>query len=93
MDQDTMALRVAARFMTAFKYKPKEKKKSKIDRLGKLIREKTGIGRGQAEDIADAVIRKRDLDSLAHQKGWPVEDGVIEGDKGTMTLKAVQEAL
>ena len=93
MDQDTMALRVAARFMTAFKYQPKEKKKSKIDLIGKLIREKTGIGRGQAEDIADAIIRNRDLDRLAVQKKWPVEDGVIEGPKGTMTLKAVKDAL
>jgi len=87
-----MALRVAAQFL-AFKYQPKEKKKSKIDRLGKLIRDKTGIGRGQAEDIADAVIRKRDLDRLAVQKEWPVEGGVIEGPKGKMPLSKVKDAL
>lgn len=88
-----MAQRVAARFLESFKYQPKEKKKSKVERLTKLIREKTGIGRGTASDIADAVIRGRDLDALARQKDWPVQDGDIKGPKGTMAVTEVKGAL
>ena len=87
----TTAERVARRF--AFKYKPKEKKKSKVERLTKFIREKTGLGRGQAQDIADAIVRGRDLSALAVQKGWPVEDGAIEGSKGSVKLDAVKSQL
>lgn len=88
-----MALRVASRFMTAFKYQPKEKKKSKVDRLTKFIREKTGLGRGQAQDIADAIVRGRNLEALALQKSWPVEDGQIEGSKGSLSLTEVRNEL
>ena len=84
-----LARRVAARF--AFKYVPKEKKKAKVDRLTKVIREKTGIGRGTAEDIADAIVRNRDVERLARQKSWPVEDGTIEGPKGQLTFQAVRD--
>ena len=86
-----MAQRVATRW--AFKYVPKEKKKSKVDRLTKLIREKTGLGRGTAEDIADAVVRGRNTDALAVQKKWPVEDGEIEGPKGTLSIQKVRDQL
>lgn len=85
------AQRVATRW--AFKYVPKEKKKSKVDRLTKLIREKTGLGRGTAEDIADAVVRGRNTDALAVQKKWPVEGGEIEGPKGTLSVQKVRDAL
>lgn len=88
-----MAQRVAARFLESFKYKPKEKKKSKVDRLTKLIRDKTGIGRGTASDIADAVVRNRDIGALSRQKDWPVNDGTIEGPKGTMAVTEVKGAL
>ena len=88
---DPLTAKVAARW--AFKYQPKEKKKSKIDRLGKYIRAQTGIGRGQAEDIADAIIRGRELDRLAVQKNWPVEDGKIKGDKGSVSFKQVRDQL
>jgi len=83
------ARRVALRF--AFKYVPKEKKKAKVDRLTKVIREKTGIGRGTAADIADAIVRNRDVERLARQKSWPVEGDTIEGPKGTMTFQAIRE--
>lgn len=89
-DQD-MAQRVAARF--AFKYVPKEKKKSKVDRLTKVIREKTGLGRGTAGDIADAIVRGRNTDALARQKGWPVEEGTIEGPKGKLSIQEVRSGL
>lgn len=90
MNTDRLAERVAHRWVMAFKYKPKEKKKSKVERLTKDIRQETGISRAMAEDIADAVVRNRDVDRLARQKQWPVEDGVIEGPGGTMTLDAVR---
>jgi len=89
-DRD-MAQRVVARF--AFKYVPKEKKKAKVDRLTKVIREKTGVGRGTAADIADAIVRGREVDRLARQKSWPIEDGNIEGPKGTVTVKAIRDQL
>lgn len=83
---------VYRRFL-AFKYEPKESKQSKVDRLMRLIREKTGISRGAAEDIADAVIRNRDLERLSFQKHWPMQDGVIEGPQGTMSVDSVRAAL
>lgn len=88
----TPAERVVRRFL-AFKYKPKESKRSKVDRLSKMIREKTGISKKVAEDIADAVIRKRDLPRLALQKGWPMKEDVVEGPKGSVTTKELQDAL
>jgi len=87
-----MVTRVVRRFM-AFKYVPKEKKKAKVDRLTKVIREKTGVSRGTAEDIADAIVRNRDVERLARQKSWPIEDGTIEGPKGQITIKAIRDQL
>ena len=84
--------RIVRRFL-AFKYQTKESKKNKIDRLAKLIRERTGISKGLAEDIADAVIRKRDLPRLALQKGWPLEDGEITGSRGSLQVSEVEAAL
>jgi len=87
-----MVARVVRRYL-AFKYVPKEKKKAKVDRLTKVIREKTGVGRGTAEDIADAIVRGREVDRLARQKSWPIENGTIEGPKGTLTVKAIRDQL
>lgn len=86
-----MAQQVAARF--AFKYVPKEKKQHKVERLAKLIRDKTGLSRGVAEDIVDAIIRKRDIEGLSRQKKWPIEEGEIVGSKGRLTLRAVRDQL
>jgi hypothetical protein len=83
---------VVRRFL-AFKYQPKESKKSKVTRITKVIRDKTGIGRGVAEDIADAIIRNRDIPRLAIQKKWPVEDGVIKGDKGEMPVSEAKNQI
>jgi hypothetical protein len=89
---ETIAQRVVRRF-TAFKYEPKEKKKSKVDRLSKLIREKTGLSNSQAQNIADAIVRGRDVETLARQKSLPVEDGKIEGPKGTITVDKVKSEM
>lgn len=79
---DDVARRVA--------YKFKEKKQTKVDRLSKEIREATGVSRGMAEDIADAIVRKRDLDALALQKGWPTDsNGYLEGPKGSIDLSSL----
>lgn len=84
---DPIARRVAERF--SFKYVPKEKKQHKVDRLMKAIRDATGVSRGIAEDIADAIVRKRNLSALAVQKNWPVENGVVEGPSGTLDLSTL----
>jgi len=81
---DPLARRVA------FKYVPKEKKQHRVDRLMKVIRDATGVSKGMAEDIADAVVRGRDLDALALQKNWPVEDGTLTGPSGSVDLKTLQ---
>lgn len=82
--------RIVARFLSpnlAFKYAPKESKKSKVERLRKHIVNMTGIGRAVAEDIADAFLRNRDLRSLRIQKSWPMdEDGCISGPLGKLHL-------
>ena len=83
---DRLAYRVARRWTMSFKYQPKEKKRSKVERLMKVLREQTGISRNMAEDIADAIVRGRDTDSLARQKGWPVENGVINGPDGELSV-------
>ena len=80
---DPLARRVA------FKFVPKEKKQTKVDRLTKVIRETTGVSKGLAEDIADAVVRGRDLAALALQKNWPVEDGSLQGPNGSLDLKSL----
>lgn len=70
----------------AFKYEPKETKAHKVEVLLKKIREATGVSKGVAEAIADAVVRGRDLKALALQKGWPVTDGELEGPSGTLDI-------
>ena len=82
------AQRLAARYRQSFKYEPKESKKSKVEKLMHSIREATGISKGMAEDIADAIVRGREVLRLAIQKGWPIEDGQITGPKGNMAVPA-----
>jgi hypothetical protein len=90
----TLAERVVRRFMMAFRYVPKEKKKSKVDRTQKFIQEHTGLSNSTALAIADALVRSgRDIESLAHMKDWPIEDGIIEGPKGRINLKKVRDQL
>jgi hypothetical protein len=84
---DPAARRVALRW--AFKYVPKEKKEHKVERIRDLIRERTGLSKGQSEAIADAYVRGRDVDRLALQKSWPVENGVITGPSGSVELAAL----
>lgn len=79
------ASQVARRFL-AFKYEPKEKKTSKVERLMKAIREATGLSRSVSEDIADAIVRNREVERLAVQKSWPLNEGVIEGPSGSIKL-------
>lgn len=81
---DPLARRVA------YKYVPKEKKQHRVDRLMKVIRDATGVSKGMAEDIADAVVRGRGLEALALQKNWPVEDGTLRGPSGEISLKSLQ---
>lgn len=82
----SIAARVANRFM-AFKFQHKETKQSKVERLTKVLREKTGLSRSMAENIVDAAVRNREVERLAMQKNWPIEDGVITGPSGTMELQ------
>jgi hypothetical protein len=77
--------RVAARF--AFKYEPKETKQHRAEKLRDAIREATGLSRGMSEAIADAVVRGREVERLALQKSWPIEDGVIIGPSGQLPLQ------
>lgn len=91
MRLSTIAARVAARF--AFKYEPKEKKQSKVDRITKMLRDTTGLSRSMAEGIADALVRGRDVEGLAIQKSWPLEDGVVTGPDGTVTLSKLRDAV
>lgn len=81
---DPLVPRVVRRFLS---FKHKETKANKVDRLSKQIREATGLSRGQSEDIADAIVRGREVERLALQKSWPIQGGVIEGPKGTLDLK------
>lgn len=74
------------RVVQAFKYDHKETKEGKIDRLKKRIRDATGISGSKAEQIADAIVRGREVERLAVQKGWPIEDGIIKGDGGEIAL-------
>lgn len=84
---DSIARRVALRW--AFKYVPKETKQHKVERARDAIREHTGLSKGQAEAIADAYVRGRDVDRLAIQRNWPVEQGVVTGPSGTFDLKTL----
>jgi hypothetical protein len=76
--------------LVAFKYQDKEKKKAKVTRLTDMIRKETGLGRGVAEGVADAIVRGREVDRLALQKNWPLENGVLEGPKGSTTIEALR---
>jgi hypothetical protein len=81
---------VVRRFLS-FKFEHKETKQHKVEKLRDAIREQTGVSKGQAEDIADAILRKRDLAALGRQKSWPVNDeGQVEGPKGTFDPKTVE---
>lgn len=82
----TPAKRLAALYRESFKYEPKESKKSKVEKLMLRIREATGISKGLAEDIADAIVRGREVLRLAIQKSWPIEDGQIVGPKGSLPV-------
>jgi hypothetical protein len=84
----SIAERVARRFW-AFKYEPKEKKQTKVDRIMRVIRDRTGVSRGVAEAIADALVRGREVNRLAIQKGWPIQDDDIIGPQGTLALTEV----
>lgn len=89
---ETIAERVVRRFI-ALKYVPKETKKSKAERLTKFIREKTGLSKSQAEAIADAIVRGRNLEALALQKDLPVEGDTIEGPSGNLSVNKVKSQL
>jgi len=80
-----IALRVA------FRYVPKEKKKAKVERLWKHIRQETGVSKAVAEAIANTLVRSgRNIETLAYQKGWPIEDGVIVGPSGRLGVQDVR---
>jgi hypothetical protein len=88
----TLAERVARRYLLrAFRYVPKEKKKSKVERLSRYIRQGTGLSKTTAEGIADTLVRSgRDIEALAPMKGWPIEDGRIIGPTGNVSLAEVR---
>ena len=80
-DVNHLASKVAYRFVQ------KETKKTQVQKLTRIIREGTGISKGKAEDIADAMVRGRDLKVLALQKDWPInEQGDIEGPRGSLSF-------
>jgi hypothetical protein len=81
---DPIARRVALRW--AFKFVPKETKQHKIEKVRDLIRKDTGLSKTQAEAIADAFVRGRNMEQLALQKSWPIENGAIQGPTGTLDL-------
>jgi len=89
-----LARRVVARLVEAKPYvKDKETKEHKADKLAEKIRDATGISKGMAENIADAIVRGREVLRLALQKSWPIsEDGTIEGPKGTIDLSDLSMA-
>lgn len=94
MNTDRIAARVAHRWTMAFKYQPKEKKRSKVERLMKYIREETGLSKSMAEGIADSLVRSgRDIERLAEMKGWPIEDGVIDGPTGKLPVSEVRSRM
>jgi len=83
-----------SKYRVAFKYEPKESKQSKVRRLMRMISDYTGIGRGVAEDIADAIIRNRNLLALAVQKNWPMnEEGMIEGPHGAVFVNEIRATI
>ncbi len=53
---------------------------------------KTGVSRTVSKDIADAILRKRDLAALAVQKKWPVDPDslVLTGPQGRLNLNMLK---
>lgn len=89
-----LAERVARRWLRAFRYVPKEKKKSKVERLWKYIRDETGLSKSTAEDIANALVRSgRDIEMLAFKKDWPIESGIITGPSGMLEVSEVRSRI
>lgn len=97
MPQDPMVARVVRRFV-ARQAGYNEKPATKKERIAETIRKVTGIGKGIAWDIADAIVRKhgdvKEILRLALQKAWPVEedaDGhpILQGSAGTLDLAEV----
>ena len=84
---DPLTKRVVARF--SFKYEPKETKQHRVEKLRDTIRDATGLSKGMSEAIADAIVRGREVDRLALQKGWPIEHGLITGPSGEFAYNAV----
>ncbi len=81
---DPIARRVAQRW--AFRYEHKEKKEHKVERVRDVIRQHTGLSKSMAEAIADAIVRGREVERLALQKNWPVENGALHGPSGMLDL-------
>lgn len=77
----------------SFKYQPKETKQHKAERVGERIREATGISKGTSYAIADAFVRGRDVSALSVQKDWPIEQGVITGPKGNISVSELASLL
>ena len=88
MGMETIVARVVRRFV-ALKYVPKEKKKSKVERISKFIREKTGLSNSLADKVADALMGNRDILDLARQKGLPVKEEEVEVSDGEFETKAM----
>lgn len=87
MRDDELAQKVAHRYIMAFKYGPKETKQHRVEKLTDVLRDATGVSRGIAESISDAMIRGRDWLALRFPKNWPIDDaGVLEGPKGSLDL-------
>jgi len=79
---DPLATRVALRFRD----QRGPSKQTRVRDLQTLIHDSTGVSRGVSGQIAEAFVRGRDVERLAHQKGWPISDGVVEGPDGQMSL-------
>jgi len=68
----------------------KKTKKHKVERLAQHIQGKTGISKGKASDIADAVVRNRNVEALSLQKSWPVNRlGDIQGPLGSLSFDEI----
>ena len=79
---DPIAKKVALRFRD----QRGPSKQTRVKDLTKRIHSATGISKGIAGQIADAVIRGRDVERLAPQKRWPLENGVIDGPSGQLNV-------
>jgi hypothetical protein len=86
LGMDPLARRVADRFLRSFKYVPKETKEHKVERARDVIRQHTGLSKSMAQAIADAFVRGREVERLALQKKWPIENGAIHGPTGMLDL-------